>query len=182
MFSPLPPFIGGLCIIFLAITSPSHAEFKLEDLQTSGCIGPAIRTSTASTSSAFSTTTGKIELAKGSYWQQVGAVWEVSTDTEGIAFNNLSGPKEAQEAFKFSKDKRTITFRVPFPTPDQQYAMTWMAEDSPTSKSKEASSIPKWNETSFMARLKEALSTTKSQSSTPLETRSTWSAGACTIS
>ena len=210
--------IIALSVVFLAFVPQANAEFKLETLQTSGCRTNAVSTATFST--AFSTVIGDVELSKGSYWEQGGAVWEFSTNTEGIIFSDplvqgyVKGlvkdrPQEVQDAFRLNRDRRTITFTVPYPTFQEQFAVSWEAktaitaksskvsptvdyiEASPTTETYKATSTSWYEKDSFLtqstrnpylSRVKQALSISNSDFKPSGASSFTWAAGACTMS
>ena len=148
-----------------ALLPQSNADITLTGVPTSACVG-ANAAGTASFSSNLAVSTGNVQLAAGDYWNQAGAVWEFSTDTKGFAFSQPgipgygagvtdSIPEAAEDAFKLSDDKSTITFAVPSPTLGGSWEVLWEAEDA------SAANTP----------------TTSSQAPSP-----TWSAGACSVS
>lgn len=107
--------------LLLLLCSTVEAQITLPTL--TGCIGNPTGTATFSTSTSIAT--GSESIPAGDFWNQLGAVWIFSTDTEGIEFTQpgIPGygagfggggpPAAAESALILDPSKTAWTLSVP---------------------------------------------------------------------
>ena len=150
-----------LCLLI----AHTYAGVTLQQVPSSACTGNnAVGTATFTSSSTVPT--GQILIGAGNYWSQTGAIWEISTDTKGFAFNGLgipgygagsnSIPKAAEDALKLSNDKSTVTLSVPTSALGGSWDITFQAVSAAVANAP--------------------------VSSVPTKPSPTWTAGACSLS
>ncbi len=104
----------------MALTLPSA-------IPSSACVGSVA--SATWTSSLAIKTKGTKRIEAGKYWSQGGASWEFTLKNDSLVFNDFSIPGAgagreknqdprlvAEKALGISKDNKTMTLSVPYPT------------------------------------------------------------------
>lgn len=86
-FSRAAAFVS-LALPFLSLT---RAQISLSDVPQDSCAGN-VATGTATYSTDMTIPTGTQRIPAGDFWDQMGAVWVFSTDTEGVEFSDLGIP------------------------------------------------------------------------------------------
>ena len=159
---------AALALFFLFISySDAQGSISIGSVPTSSCIGNPVGTATFT--SDVTIPTGPIRVPADSFWNQAGALWEFSTDSKGLAFQDagIPGygagfgsaddiPAAAESAIKLSNDRSTISVVVPTATIGGEWEVEWQVGSS-----------------SF------ANSSTATNHTTP---EATWPAGACSSS
>ena len=139
-------WLRNLSPVFLLL-SPANAQISLPTL--TGCVGNPAGTATFSTS--LSLVTGSERIPAGDFWNQLGAVWVFSTDTEGIDFSQpgIPGydgagfggggpPAAAESALVLDPSKTAWTLSVPTSSLGGEWDIDFEAS-SPTPSSAAAS-------------------------------------------
>lgn len=147
--------------------SNGQGSISIGNVPTSSCIGNPVGTATFT--SDVTVASGPIRVPADSFWNQAGALWEFSTDSKGLAFQDagIPGygagfgsaddiPAAAESAIKLSNDRSTVSIVVPTATIGGEWDVEWLAVPS-----------------SF------ANSSTATNHTTP---EATWTAGACSSS
>ena len=131
---------------FFILLSAVNAQVSLPTL--TGCVGNPAGTATFSTSLSLSTGTERIPA--GDFWNQLGAIWIFSTDTEGIDFSQpgIPGygagfggggpPAAAESALVLDPSKTAWTLNVPTSSLGGEWDIVFGAS-SPTPSSAAAS-------------------------------------------
>ena len=132
---------------FVLLLSSVNAQISIPTL--TGCVGNPAGTATFSTS--LSLATGSERIPAGDFWNQLGAVWVFSTDTEGIdfsqpgipgygaAFGGGGPPAAAESALVLDPSKTAWTLNVPTSSLGGEWDIDFEAS-SPTPSSAAASS------------------------------------------
>ena len=156
-------FFKKPCALLSLLVHLSAADFNLQPVPTTGCIGHP--DGTASFTSSTSVPTGELLVNPGAGWNQAGATWQWILNSPGLIWDSVgipgygadgNIPAAAESAFKLSPDKSTVSWVVP----PSDIGGGWEVVAIGTPASKAASSTP-----------------TSAASATP-----TWKAGACTLS
>lgn len=132
------PSVPILVVLCLLTTSVTNAQISLSSVPTSGCVGNALGTATFTTD--LSLQTGSQLISAGNFWNQAGAVWTFSTDTDGVEFRILGIPgfgagfgaasdisKADESALDINNSKKEWTLTVPGTPPSGQYDITFEA-------------------------------------------------------
>ena len=156
----------ALSFLFFSF-SDAQGSISIGSVPTSSCIGNPVGTATFT--SDVTIATGSIRIPAGSFWNQAGALWEFSTDSNGLAFQDagIPGygagfgsaddiPAAAESAIKLSNDRSTISVVVPTATIGGEWDVEWQVVSSSS-----------------------ATSLTTTDPTTP---EATWPAGACSSS
>ena len=93
---------------------------------------------TATFTSDVTVATGSVRVPADSFWNQLGALWEFSTDSKGLAFQDpgIPGygagfgssddvPAAAESAIKLSNDKSTVSIVIPTSTLGGEWDVVW---------------------------------------------------------
>ena len=83
--------VAALSSVALPLLSAVKAQITLSDVPQASCNGD-VATGTATISTDYTLPTGSQRIPAGDFWDQMGAVWVFSTDTEGIQFSDLTIP------------------------------------------------------------------------------------------
>ena len=119
-------------------TAGTLAQINFPDIPTSVCVGPS---GTATFSSDMTIETGSQRIPAGTLWNQEGATWVFSTDTEGIKFSNLgipgggrqdSIPQINENALQIDDSGTAWTLAVPTVTDVRQFDIVFQASPTPT--------------------------------------------------
>lgn len=156
----------ALLVLFISY-SDAQDSISIGSVPTSSCIGNPVGTATFT--SDVTIATGVVRVPADNFWNQAGALWELSTDSKGMAFQGpgIPGygagfgsaddiPAAAESAIKLSNDKSTISIVIPTATIGGEWDVEWQVVPS-----------------SF------ANSSTSTNHTTPA---ATWPAGACSTS
>ena len=119
----------------IAFTLSVHAQITITDVPVDSCAGSPTGTATFSTD--LTIPTGSQRIPAGDFWEQQGAQWVFSTDTEGIQFSDLAipgagapsvdVPQENLDALKVDDSKTAWTLAAPSPTNDRQLDIVFQA-------------------------------------------------------
>lgn len=131
--------------LFLASYSDAQAPIPISDIPSSSCFGnPA---GTVTFASDITIPTGEVQIPASDIWNQTGAVWEFSPDSEGFVFEapgipgygagSGSGgvPDAAESAFKLSNDKSTLSIIIPTSTLGGEWEVLWAVVPSSVANS-----------------------------------------------
>ena len=143
MISPTSKIVSALLVLFW---SSVNAQITLPTV--TGCVGNPAGTATYSTD--LTVATGTERIVAGDFWNQLGAVWVLSTDTEGIEFSQpgIPGygagfggggpPAAAESALVLDPSKTAWTLSVPASSLGGEWDIDFAA-NTPTPSSAAAS-------------------------------------------
>ena len=131
--------VSVLGCLFAGI-SAVKAQISLSDVPQASCAGNAA-TATATFSTSMTIETGSQRIPAGDFWEQMGAVWVFSTDSEGIEFSGLGIPGAGAEpdipqmdidALVLDDSKTAWTLNVPTASGANEFDIVFQAA-TPTS-------------------------------------------------
>lgn len=79
------------------LASTVRSQITISDVPQASCAGN-VATGTATFSTEMTLPTGSQRIPAGDFWDQMGAVWVLSTDTEGVEFSDLGIPGAGAQA------------------------------------------------------------------------------------
>lgn len=94
MMRPCIEALGGFVLFFLSVV---RAQIIISEVPQASCAGE-VATGTATFSTEMTLPTGSQRIPAGSFWDQMGAIWVFSTDTDGITFSDLGIPGSGAQA------------------------------------------------------------------------------------
>ena len=119
----------------IAFTLSASGQIIITDVPLDSCAGSPTGTATFSTD--LTIPTGSQRIPAGDFWEQQGAQWVFSTDTEGIQFSDLAipgagapsvdVPQEDLDALKIDDSKTAWTLAAPSATNGRQFDIVFQA-------------------------------------------------------